>query len=95
MLFQMLQEMNAMITTSEETTVSPLLNVFPLLDTESKREDFVDSINNLLKHPKFLSSRIVPCSSEEQRIFDIGGQSYEKFILNLIDEIRELLEIFK
>ncbi|CCE83551.1 Piso0_004130 [Millerozyma farinosa CBS 7064] len=64
------------------------LALLPGLDSEMKRSDFADRINNLLKHPKFLSSRIVPCSPDEE-IFMKDDQSYEAFVIRIIDEIKE------
>lgn len=64
--------------------------VLPGIDSVAKREDFIDYINNLLKHPKFLSSRISPSSIEEQRIIELGGQPFEVFVKNLIEEISAL-----
>ncbi|EMG49570.1 hypothetical protein SBY92_004513 [Candida maltosa Xu316] len=66
------------------------MKILPGLESESKRDDFVDRIENLLKHPKFLSSRIAPSSVEEQQIIERGGESLDRFVQNLIDEIRDL-----
>ncbi|ODV77432.1 uncharacterized protein CANTADRAFT_97093 [Suhomyces tanzawaensis NRRL Y-17324] len=68
------------------------LKILPGLDTEGKRDEFIDYINNLLKHPKFLTSRVLPSSIDEQRIIEKGGVGYEKFVNNLIEEIRDLKE---
>lgn len=70
------------------------MQVLPGLESEARRVDFVECINNLLKHPKFLSSRIVPCSPEEQRIVEKGDVAYSKFVNNSIEDIRELKDFF-
>lgn len=67
----------------------PLL---PGLDTQQKRDDFVDYINNLLKHPKFLSSRIVASTPEEGAVLDAGGAASKALVSCIIGDIRELKE---
>lgn len=64
--------------------------IFQGLDTEAKRYDFIDCINNLLKHPKFLSSRITPSSIEEQRIIEKGDIAYSQLAKDIISDIGEL-----
>lgn len=66
--------------------------VLPGIESQAKREDFIDYISNLLKHPKFLTSRIAPSSLEEQRIIDMGGPAFEGLVKNLIEEIGSLKE---
>ncbi|KAK6205529.1 nucleoporin [Scheffersomyces amazonensis] len=68
------------------------IKVLPGLESESKREEFIQCISNLLKHPKFLTSRVVPSSSEERRIIEAGGEVHDKFVNDLINEIRSLKE---
>ena len=53
------------------------MRIFPGLESESEERIFVDCIENLLKHPKFLSSRIIPSSVEEQQIIERGGKVFE------------------
>ena len=65
------------------------MRIFPRIRIRNPEEDFVDCIENLLKHPKFLSSRIIPSSVEEQQIIERGGKVFEKFVHSLIDEIRD------
>lgn len=69
------------------------LPMLPGIDSEAKREDFVDCINNLLKHPKFLTSRITASSIDEKRIIDNGGAPFEKFVYDTIEDIRSLKEL--
>lgn len=66
--------------------------ILPGLESEVKREDFMDHINNLLKHPKFLTSRILPSSNDEQRIIDAGGAPFDSFVNSVIEEISSLKE---
>lgn len=63
----------------------------PGLDTRQKRDDFANYISNLLKHPKFLVSRIVPSSAEE-KVLQSNEKGYHAFVENLIDEIGSLKE---
>lgn len=70
------------------------MQMLPGLDTATRREEFVDCINNLLKHPKFLSSRVAPSTADELRIIEKGDASYTKFFKTLMDEIRDFKEYF-
>ncbi|EGW31009.1 uncharacterized protein SPAPADRAFT_142824 [Spathaspora passalidarum NRRL Y-27907] len=70
------------------------MKILPGLESEAKRESFGECIENLLKHPKFLTSRVAPSSLEEQRIIEVGGERYEKFVKGIIDEIRDLKDYF-
>lgn len=74
-----------------ETAVSAL----PGLDTEENREEFAECLNNLLKHPKFLSSRVAPSSQEELRAWeqDDDGRAMSTFVGELIEEIRDLKDM--
>lgn len=71
------------------------MKMLPGLDTATRREEFVDCINNLLKHPKFLSSRIAPSTPEELRIIEKGDAAFNKFFKTLMDEIRDFKEYFE
>lgn len=64
--------------------------ILPGLDTDVKREHFANCIDNLLKHPKFLSSRVIPSTPEEQRIFEKGEPYLSKFLVSLISDIRDM-----
>lgn len=64
--------------------------ILPGLETEAKRDDFVDCINNLLKHPKFLASRISASSPEEQITLEKRNDEYETFVKYVMEEIRDL-----
>ncbi|RCK63307.1 hypothetical protein Cantr_09873 [Candida viswanathii] len=70
------------------------MRVLPGLDSEAKRDDFVVGIENLLKHPKYLSSKISPSSIEEQHIIQQGGESFDKLVQNVVDEIRDFKDYF-
>lgn len=65
----------------------------PGLDTQQRRDDFANFVGNLLKHPKFLMSRIVPSSAEEKALQKTNGKGYFTFVDNLIDEIETLKEL--
>lgn len=67
--------------------------ILPGLELPQKREDFVDYVSNLLKHPKFLTSRIVPSSIEEALIIESNGPQFEKLVSQLVSEISELKEL--
>ncbi|CUM65241.1 uncharacterized protein PRCAT00002873001 [Priceomyces carsonii] len=77
----------------EHETNTVDISVLPGLDSESKREEFVECINNLLKHPKFLASRISASSLEEQRLIEAGGPNFDLFVKNIVDEIRDMKDI--
>lgn len=63
------------------------------LETPAKREKFSMCLTNLLKHPKFLSTRVVPSSNEERLIMEAGTEPFEKFIKGVIDDILELKDL--
>lgn len=69
--------------------------ILPGLELPQKREDFVDYVSNLLKHPKFLSSRIVPSSVEEVLMMADRDGKFDQFVAQLLSEISELKEFFK
>ncbi|CAK7892669.1 nucleoporin Nup188p [[Candida] anglica] len=89
---EFLGDKNSELEITPETVDMVLL---PGLDSEVKREDFIENISNLLKHPKFLSSRVIASSVDEQRLIENSGSSYSQFVKSLIDEIRELKEYFR
>ncbi|KAI5955488.1 NUP188 [Candida theae] len=66
------------------------MKVLPGLDSESNRDDFIDCIDNLLKHPKFLTSRIIASTPEERLIIDQGGEQYNGFVKRIFEDIREM-----
>ncbi|KAI5968775.1 NUP188 [Candida margitis] len=69
------------------------MRIIPGLDSESNRDDFVDCIDNLLKHPKFLTSRIIASSAEEKLIIDRGGDRYDVFVKRIFEDVREMKNI--
>lgn len=77
---------------STEVCTDVDMPLIPGLETAQKRDDFVNYIANLLKHPKFLVSRIVPSSVEEKTILRANDTSTLSFVENLIDDIRSLKE---
>lgn len=63
------------------------------LETPAKREKLLLCLTNLLKHPKFLSTRIVPSSNEERLIMEAGSEPFEQFVKGVIDDILELKDL--
>ena len=59
------------------------------LDTLEERRDLSRTLNSLLTHPKYLNSRIVPCTLEEQQALE-DEESKSKFFSLINDEIEEL-----
>lgn len=62
----------------------------PGLESQQKRDDFIDHIDNLLKHPKFLSSRVVSSGAEDAAVIKAGGAAMKVLVDGLIGDIREL-----
>ncbi|PIS49428.1 hypothetical protein CJI97_005605 [Candidozyma auris] len=79
---------------SSQSPTSVDMYILPGLDTPQRREDFLDYINNLLKHPKFLSSIIIPSTPEETKVLKTAGKAQDEFVKALISEISELKEFF-
>lgn len=71
------------------------LPMLPGIELPQKREEFVNYLDNLLKHPNFLASRIVPSNPEEAAMIKSEGEAYGTFVKNLIEEISELKEFFR
>ena len=96
LIYQLLVSMNVGEYLNESGAVEGVdvevidMKVLPGLSSESKRDEFVDCLNNLLKHPKFLTSRVAPSSIDEHRIIKKGGKDYDNFVNELIQEIRDL-----
>lgn len=67
------------------------MSVLPGLETQQKREDFSGFIGNLLKHPKFLASRILPSSAEEEALLKADQELFAKDLIGDILELREFL----
>lgn len=68
------------------------MSVLPGFDTHQKREDFVGYVDNMLKHPKFLASRIYPSTPEEENLLKSNDAAHQAFVKNLIGDISELKE---
>ncbi|KAI3402661.2 NUP188 [Candida oxycetoniae] len=58
---------------------------FPVLDSEDKREELSERLSNLLKHPKYLRSRIV--RSNEHQVVD------DQVVKNIVSAIRDMVGI--
>lgn len=63
------------------------------LDTEQERRQLKNVLNRLLTHPKYLNSRVVPTTLEEQRLLeaDITRVEFVKRISKHIKELQEAL----
>ena len=72
--------------TGESGEQSPLIVG---LDTLEERRDLSRTLISLLTHPKYLNSRIVPCTLEEQQALE-DEKSRSKFFSLVNDEIEEL-----
>ncbi|KAM9926270.1 hypothetical protein OXX80_010642, partial [Metschnikowia pulcherrima] len=79
------------VSVKEPTDVD--MPILPGLDTQQKRDDFVGFVGNLLKHPKFLKSRVYPSSPEEEALIKTDGVEFETFVKKLIEDIKELREL--
>lgn len=86
-LQQMLQSIVEKHTDSVDASASLSM---PGLESQQKRDEFVDHIDNLLKHPKFLSSRVVASSTEEAAVIKTGGAAMKTLVDGLIDDIGDL-----
>lgn len=75
--------------TDEDEMVNMLL--IPGLESKGNCNEFVDSLNNLLKHPKFVSSRVLPSSPEEKRLIDADPSKFSKDLINDIRDLKEFL----
>ncbi|KAH3668320.1 hypothetical protein OGAPHI_002074 [Ogataea philodendri] len=66
---------------------SESVKLIPGLDTKDERLNLVSGLNYLLSHPKFLSSRVVASSQEEQKQLDTDKN---RFVDQLLEEIKQL-----
>lgn len=89
-LYLILSEIAKAEKISSDNPTSVDMAILPGLETPQKREDLMDYISNLLKHPKFLSSIIVPSTPEEAKILKSHDKVHEEFVRGVILEISEL-----
>lgn len=90
------QFLSSMAQSQQLSALSPSevdMPFIPGLDTPQKRDDFVNFISNLLKHPKFFVSRIVASSAEEKAMMKANDKEFSVFARNLIDEVANLKEL--
>ncbi|AGO12623.1 AaceriAER284Wp [[Ashbya] aceris (nom. inval.)] len=66
-----------------------VIEIIPGLDTEMERKELYRSFTHLLTHPKYLNSRIVPTTLEEQRLLQ-DEETRAVFVKNTTEEIRKL-----
>ncbi|KAL7666844.1 Nucleoporin [[Candida] zeylanoides] len=79
-------------TKNSEVTDMALL---PGLETSDKRDEFVENLRNLVKHPKFLTSRIIPSSPDEVRLLNGDGEARDSFSSMVISDITELKDFLE
>lgn len=68
------------------------LEIVPGLDTSSGRKALIDSFNHFLAHPKYLTSRVIPTTHEEQRLFEGEDKIRTPLVEQLVAQIGELKE---
>lgn len=64
--------------------------IIPELDSKKGRKALSDAFNHLLAHPKFLTSRIIPTTLEEQRLFEGEDKVRTPLVEQLASQIRDL-----
>lgn len=94
-IYQILSAVTKAEGISETNAADVDMPMLPGLELPQKREDFVNYVENLLKHPKFLASRIVASTPEEAAMIKAGDKAYHAFVRNLIEEITELKEFLQ
>lgn len=71
------------------------MTLLPGFETSDKRDEFVENLRNLVKHPKFLTSRIIPSSPEEVRLLNGDGEARDSFSSMVIGDITELKDFLE
>lgn len=64
----------------------------PGLDTTQDLKDLSNSLIHLLAHPKYLTSRVIPTTLEEQKLFEGEDKIRTPLVEQLVSEIKELQE---
>lgn len=64
--------------------------IIPELDSKKGRKALSDAFSHLLAHPKFLTSRIIPTTFEEQRLFEGEDKVRTPLVEQLASQIRDL-----
>lgn len=64
--------------------------IIPELDSKKGRKALSDAFTHLLAHPKFLTSRIIPTTFEEQRMFEGEDKIRTPLVEQLASQIGEL-----
>lgn len=64
--------------------------IIPELDSKKGRKALSDSFTHLLAHPKFLTSRIIPTTLEEQRMFEGEDKIRTPLVEQLASQIGDL-----
>lgn len=68
------------------------IEIVPGLDTEKGRRSLQSSLKNLLAHPKFLTSKIIPCSLEEQILFEGEDKIRTKLVEKIVSQINDIID---
>ncbi|ODV63603.1 Nup188p ASCRUDRAFT_30320 [Ascoidea rubescens DSM 1968] len=84
LIFQVLHSLNF-----EEFATNSSIDILPGLNNKEDRDILVSNFNQLLSHPKFLASRFVPSSIEEQKMLE-DTRSKSKLIGDVVNEIVNL-----
>lgn len=64
--------------------------IIPELDSKKSRKALSEAFTHLLAHPKFLTSRIIPTTLEEQRMFEGEDKIRTPLVEQLASQISEL-----
>lgn len=67
------------------------ITLIPGLDTKGERLAFLQALNYLISHPRYLSLRVIPISIEQQNLLESDQKS--NFTDNLLEEIKQLKQL--
>ncbi|KAH3688887.1 hypothetical protein WICPIJ_000132 [Wickerhamomyces pijperi] len=66
--------------------------IIPGLDTDKARVTLQGSLSHLLAHPKFLTSKVIPTSLEEQTLFEGDDKIRTKLVEKIVAQINDIIE---
>lgn len=78
---------------SSARPVKESLEIIPLLDTVEGRTSLHKSLTHLLAHPKYLTSRVLPTTLEEQRLFEGEDKVRTALVEKLVSQITEVQQL--
>ncbi|GME97980.1 unnamed protein product [[Candida] boidinii] len=67
------------------------ITLIPGLDTKGERLAFLQALNYLISHPRYLSMRVIPISIEQQNLLESDQKS--NFTDSLLEEIKQLKQL--